>query len=66
MDSFSISNGISEKKKSLVIKDTLSYLLFDYLASLGVKTIFLVPGGGNMFLVDAARRHPEIKCIFHS
>ena len=64
MDSFSISNCISEKKKSLVIKDTLSYLLFDYLTSLGVKTIFLVPGGGNMFLVDAARRHPEIKCIF--
>ncbi len=44
-------------------EDTLSYLLFDYLSKIGTNTVFLVPGGGNMFLVDAVGRHPDIKCI---
>ena len=44
--------------------DTLSYQIMEFLSKVGVKHIFFVPGGGNMFLVDAARRHPEIKCIF--
>lgn len=44
-------------------KDTLSYLIFDFLSKLGTKVVFLVPGGGNMFLVDAVGRHPDIKCV---
>ena len=53
------SRGINSKQK----EDTLSYLLFDYLSKIGTNTVFLVPGGGNMFLVDAVGRHPDIKCI---
>lgn len=56
-------NFTSYPQKKKISHDTISYLLFDYLASIGTKTVFLVPGGGNMFLVDAAGRHPEIKCI---
>ena len=51
--------GLNFKQK----EDTLSYLLFDYLSKIGTKAVFLVPGGGNMFLVDAVGRHPDIKCI---
>ena len=40
--------GLNFKQK----EDTLSYLLFDYLSKVGTKAVFLVPGGGNMFLVD--------------
>ena len=62
-------NNLEEKKlnyRGLNFKqkeDTLSYLLFDYLSKIGTKAVFLVPGGGNMFLVDAVGRHPGIKCI---
>ena len=45
------------------MKDTLSYQLMDILNKFGIDHIFLVPGGGNMFLVDAAGRHPNIKTI---
>ncbi len=45
------------------MSDTLSYILMDYLYSIGVKKIFFVPGGGNMFLVDALGRHPKIDFI---
>ena len=51
--------GINFQQK----EDTLSYLLFDYLSKIGTDTVFLVPGGGNMFLVDAVGRHPNIKCV---
>ena len=43
--------------------DTLSYVLMDYLSSIGVNKVFFVPGGGNMFLVDALGRHPKIDFI---
>jgi len=43
--------------------DTLSYQIMEFLSKVGVKHIFFVPGGGNMFLVDAAGRHPKIKTI---
>ena len=45
------------------MKDTISYFLMDYFASLGLKKVFFVPGGGNMFLVDAIGRHPEIDFV---
>ena len=45
------------------MKDTISYYLMDYFASLGLKKVFFVPGGGNMFLVDAIGRHPEIDFV---
>jgi len=35
----------------------------DFLSQCGVTHIFFVPGGGNMFLVDAAGRHPNIKTV---
>jgi len=43
--------------------DTLSYFAVDFIHSLGVKKIFMVPGGGNMFLVDAVGRHKGIEVI---
>ena len=43
--------------------ETLSFHLMDALSKLGVNHVFFVPGGGNMFLVDAAGRHPNIKTI---
>lgn len=45
------------------MKDTISYSIVDYLYSLGITKIFLVPGGGNMFLVDAIGRHPKLSYV---
>ena len=45
------------------MNETLAYNLMDYLYENGIRHIFFVPGGGNMFLVDAAGRHPKIKTI---
>ncbi len=45
------------------MNETLAYNLMDYLFENGIRDIFFVPGGGNMFLVDAAGRHPKIKTI---
>ena len=42
---------------------TISNKIFAYLSSLGVDRVFLVPGGGNMFLVDAAGAEPEIEFV---
>ena len=30
------------------MKDTISYYLMEYFASLGLKKVFFVPGGGNI------------------
>ncbi|MEI9902217.1 MAG: thiamine pyrophosphate-binding protein [Hyphomicrobium sp.] len=38
----------------------------DFIAEkLGVKAVFLVPGGGNMFLADAIGNHPKIDYVAH-
>ena len=41
------------------MQPTISNKIFAYLSSLGVDRVFLVPGGGNMFLVDAAGSETE-------
>lgn len=35
----------------------------DFIASLGVDHVFLLPGGGAMHLVDAVGKHPEIQAV---
>jgi acetolactate synthase I/II/III large subunit len=37
--------------------------VFDYVASLGTKNVFLVPGGGAMYLVDALGMNPDIRFV---
>ncbi len=45
------------------MQSTISNKIFAYLSSLGVDRVFLVPGGGNMFLVDAAGAEPGIEFV---
>lgn len=42
---------------------TISNCIMAYLADLGVDRVFLVPGGGNMFLVDAVGAEPRIEFV---
>jgi len=42
---------------------TISNNIFSYLADIGVECVFLVPGGGNMFLIDAVGTEPRIKFV---
>lgn len=35
----------------------------DFVAELGVKHVFLLPGGGAMYLMDAVGKHPAIKAV---
>lgn len=35
----------------------------DFIAELGVKHVFLLPGGGAMYLMDAVGKHPAIKAV---
>ncbi|MDO8892034.1 MAG: thiamine pyrophosphate-binding protein [Sulfurimicrobium sp.] len=35
----------------------------DFVAGLGVKHVFLLPGGGAMYLVDAVGKHPDIEAV---
>jgi len=42
---------------------TNSLAIFEYLADIGVTKVFLVPGGGNMFLVDAVGRMKSIQFV---
>ena len=42
---------------------TVSSNIFSYLADKGVDRVFLVPGGGNMFLIDAVGAEPRIEFI---
>ncbi|MFG1428735.1 thiamine pyrophosphate-binding protein [Roseixanthobacter glucoisosaccharinicivorans] len=37
----------------------------DFVAEAGVKAVFLVPGGGNMFLADAFGNHSDLEYIPH-
>ena len=42
---------------------TISSNIFTYLADRGVDCVFLVPGGGNMFLIDAVGQEPRINFV---
>ncbi|MBU1689250.1 MAG: thiamine pyrophosphate-binding protein [Gammaproteobacteria bacterium] len=35
----------------------------DFVAELGVKHVFLLPGGGAMYLVDAVGKHPGLEAV---
>jgi acetolactate synthase-1/2/3 large subunit len=37
----------------------------DFVSRIGVKCVFLVPGGGNMFLADAFGKHPALEYVPH-
>jgi acetolactate synthase-1/2/3 large subunit len=41
----------------------LADYVFQFLATKGVKAVFLVPGGGSMYLVDAVGQNPDIEFI---
>lgn len=41
----------------------LADYVFTYLASQGVRAVFLVPGGGSMYLVDALGQNPDIQFV---
>jgi acetolactate synthase-1/2/3 large subunit len=45
----------------------LSDYIFDFVADLGVKHVFLLPGGGAMHLVDSVGRNPRLEyvCCLH-
>ena len=45
------------------MQQTISNKIFSYLSSLGVDRVFLVPGGGNMFLVDALGSESGIEFV---
>ena len=45
------------------MQPTISNKIFAYLSSLGVDRVFLVPGGGNMFLVDAVGSETGIEFV---
>ena len=36
-----------------------------FISQLGVKAVFFVPGGGNMFLADAIGNHPDLLKVPH-
>ena len=44
-------------------KITVANQIFEFLESIGVDRVFLVPGGGNMFLVDAVATQAGIEFI---
>ena len=44
-------------------KRTVANHIFAFLQSVGVDRVFLVPGGGNMFLVDAVATQPGIEVV---
>ena len=46
-------------KKNLRISD----FIIDGLSQLDIKHIFLLPGGGNMFLIDAVAKSKKIEGI---
>lgn len=45
----------------------LSDYVFQYIASLGIKHVFMFPGGGAMHLVDSLGRNPDLEyiCMLH-
>ena len=43
----------------------LADFVADFVAAQGVRTVFLVPGGGAMFLIDAFGSHPQLGYVAH-
>ena len=43
--------------------ETVSEYIFSRLAEAGVETVFMVSGGGGMFLIDALGRHPSMRHV---
>ena len=43
----------------------LADFVADFVAAQGVTTVFLVPGGGAMYLVDAFGNHPRLDYVAH-
>jgi len=41
----------------------LSDYVFEFIADQGVRAVFLVPGGGSMYLVDALGQNPNIEFV---
>lgn len=41
----------------------LADYVFEFVAAQGVRAVFLVPGGGSMYLVDALGRNPDIEFV---
>lgn len=41
----------------------VSDYIADFIAGLGVESVFLLPGGGAMHLVDAVGKHPKLQAI---
>ena len=46
-----------------MVNITLSDEIFTIIKNLGTDRVFLVPGGGNMFLVDAAGNQAGIEIV---
>lgn len=44
-------------------KVKISDFIIDYIASIGVKHVFLIPGGGNVNLVDSVSKSSKVKYI---
>ena len=49
----------NNKKQTMRVAD----YVFSFLADRGVRSVFLVPGGGSMHLVDALGRNPDIAYV---
>ena len=49
------------------MKTRLADYVMDFLVSRGVRQVFMLPGGGAIFLDDALGRNPELKytCFLH-
>ena len=41
----------------------LADYVFEFVSAQGVRAVFLVPGGGSMYLVDALGKCPDIEFI---
>lgn len=41
----------------------VSDLVIQFIASLGVRHVFMLPGGGSMHLVDSLGRHPDLSYV---
>lgn len=44
-------------------KIKVSNLIADYIASLQVKHVFLIPGGANVEMIDAVAKHPKLSYV---
>lgn len=44
-------------------KVKISDVIADYIASLNVKHVFLIPGGGNVGMIDSVANHPQLQYV---